>query len=332
MFDKLSLIKFLLLFSFLSSCKENTSNDEKNIIKATNETISSSEVGEMENSKEETKNIEIEENYANLDEWVFSKCVSISNPQSCNENKYEDFKYRVSNDSVFINNNYTDKVISGELKSDVLYKKYGISKEFLFDKFNIGLPEKVKYIRNVKAYDSSSLLDNFFRDAFYIDKYMIFQYEGCVYCFKNVKVKAEKNTVNKINLPIASNTILNLKSSELNKVLFKDYSCGDNPKGFYLGKKDNYDIYIVSNDCGDFPYKDLISVQSNAIISKLNIEDDSWDIEKEENKKIRDENITSFSIDKDFKITIQTLNKINNKEKNKNISYFIVVNGKFIAK
>lgn len=325
---KLALLMLVMVTNL--SCKENTSNEPKKIIKTEKEIIPSSE--RVKNSKEDTKGNEVEESFVNFDEWVFFKCVSISNPQSCNENKYEDFKYRISNDSIFINNNYTDKIISGELKSDVLYKKYGISKEFLFDKFNISLPEKVKYIRNVKAYDSSSILENFFRDAFYIDKYMIFQAEGCVYCFKKEKSKIVKNDSKKINLPISSSTLLSQKASILNKTLFNDYSCGDGPTGFYLGKKDNYDIYIVSNDCGDFPFKDLITVKSNAIISKINIEDDSWDIEKEEKKKIRDENVTSFSIDKDFKISIQTINRINNKEKKKNISNFIIVNGKFVEK
>ncbi|OWP83145.1 hypothetical protein BWK59_12085 [Flavobacterium davisii] len=326
---KLALL-MLVVFTNLS-CKENTSKDREKSINTTKSKVDSS-IDTIINLEKDSKNILVEDNYTSFDEWVFSKCASISNPQDCNENKYEDFKFKVSNDSIFINNNYTDNVISGELKSDLLYKKYGISKEFLLKNFNISLPDRVKYIRNPRAYDSNSPLENFFRDAFYIDNYIVFQVEGCIYCFKNVKVKEARNDIKKINLPISSNTILNIKTNVLNKNLFNDYSCGDTPRGYYLGKKDTYDVYIVSNDCGDFPFKDLITVKSNSIISKINIEGDSWDIEKEEKKKIRDENITLFSIDADFKISIQNINKLNDKEKSKSISNFIIVNGKFTKK
>ena len=330
------IIKLSLLIISISSlsCKQNdTSAKLETEIKEDNIEISKENNSTLKenNSTLKENDSTLKEDFSTSDDWKFYKSVSLSNSDDCNNNKYEDFYFSISNDSVFINNNYTDNVISGELKSDVLYKKYGISKEFLLKNFNISLPDKIKYVRNVKAYDSSSKLEDYFRDAFYIDKYIVFEFGGCVYCYEKKKgAKTLSQSYEQSLLPISSQSLSKMKSIDLDKKVFFEYACGSQPKGFFLGKRDDFDIFIVNNDCGDFVFRDLLVVKSNKIVSKLNIESDSWDIEKEESQKIKDENIVTFNIDKELMISLKSINKLNNKTKKESKIIYNISKGKFI--
>lgn len=90
-----------------------------------------------------------------------------------------------------------------------------------------------------------------------------------------------------------------------------------------------YDIFIVSNDCGDFPFKDLITLKDNEIVSKLLIESDSWNIEKDE-KNIRDETINTFIIDRDLNIKVKTVKKLNDDFKSETMNTYQIIDGKIV--
>ena len=75
----------------------------------------------------------------------------------------------------------------------------------------------------------------------------------------------------------------------------------------------------------------MILLKGNKIISKLLIDGDSWDIEKDE-ENIRDEIITTFEIDVNFIIKLKTVNKFNNKLKSSKTDTYQVMNGKIIKK
>ena len=65
--------------------------------------------------------------------------------------------------------------------------------------------------------------------------------------------------------------------------IIEEYGCGDNSvMGKTLGKSGDYEVFIVENNCGDFPFKDLISVKEGKTIDKLTIMSSSFDVEKSE--------------------------------------------------
>lgn len=87
-------------------------------------------------------------------------------------------------------------------------------------------------------------------------------------------------------------------------------------------------FFLVNNDCGDFPFKDLISIRDNKIVSKLLIESDSWDIEKGE-EGTRDEIIHTFNINNSLNIEVNTIEKLNGEIKLEVKDTYRIVDGKF---
>lgn len=127
----------------------------------------------------------------------------------------------------------------------------------------------------------------------------------------------------------------NYKGSDITMQLYKDiiqyYGCGENlVYGKALGKQNEVEIFIVENDCGDFPFKDLISVKNGKIIHKVTIESSSFDIEKLENQNIEDRVDISFDINDMSKIEIKSTHSINDKKLNTITSnYFLDKKGTF---
>ncbi|KIA85474.1 hypothetical protein [Kaistella jeonii] len=325
---KMSKLLLILVIYISISCKENTSNNNKD--------FKSTSIDSVNAKKAEINSVNeaIGSNYTKntKDKWIFENVESIWESTKCkNIDQYTSVDFYFSNDSVFINNVYTDDIFNGEIESDILYKKHGLTKEFILKKFNLDTPEKIEYIRNKKAFDKSSKLDLYFQDAFFIDKYLLFEKDGCVYKFKN-KLFEKKYNHPTLNFPISSKEIEKIEPSKLQNKIFSDYNCGTESRGYYLKRINEYDIFILINDCGDFPYKDLISVKGNQIISKILIESDSWDIEKDE-KNIRDETILKFKISNPFDITITQTHLINSKiDRVKEYKYVLDINGEFVEK
>lgn len=125
---------------------------------------------------------------------------------------------------------------------------------------------------------------------------------------------------------ISKNIEMNLNSnnyegSDITMQLYKDiieyYGCGDHSvNGKVLGKQNEIKIFIVENDCGDFPFKHLISVENGKIIDKITIEENSFDVEKSETQNIQDETDTTFDIRDLFNIEIKTTHSINGEKIN----------------
>lgn len=214
--------------SLLFSCKENgEDNKVANVIKKQKDTITQNIHFTSINNNNKTIRID----------WIFDKVESLSNSYKCdNISKYKELIIGFSNDSVFIKNVYTDDVFSGEIKADAIYKRLGLSKEFILNKFNLTIPEKVKYVRNKKAFQSNSILDEYFQDAFFIEDYLLFEKDGCVYKFK--KSLFERKVVNhkKLKLPVSSEEIEKINPVKIDNIIFKEYSCGSDAYGYYLIK------------------------------------------------------------------------------------------------
>ena len=154
-----------------------------------------------------------------------------------------------------------------------------------------------------------------------------------VYLIKKDNDGTSSNNAGKINLNDE-----NYKGEDITMQVYKDiieyYGCGDySVNGISLGKYNDFDIFIVENNCGDYPFKDLISVQNGKIADKLLIESSSFDIEKSEIHNIKDQTDFTFDIINFSNIQVKENHTINNKvQSNKVKKYFLDNNGKFLEK
>ena len=331
--NKVFLILFVL-FSFIRCKDYNDSKELSGTLSINNYSISN-EKNILVDTNSPLK--EITKKNKKIKNWIFYKVVPLSNNYECDTELYKNFKFSISNDSVFIDNIYTDDVYRGIIKSNKYFPQkylYNLYKDFLPKNFNVALSSEIDNIRNKNVYSKKSKLDKYFEDAFFINDYMFFEKNGCVYSYIKDKNKIENTKIKNaqyFKVPISTKKIKNTSPLKIDEKIFKEYSCGSNAFGFNLGKKDEFEIYIVNNDCGDFPFKDLVLLKGNKIISKLFIEGDSWDIEQDE-KNIRDEIITTFEIDVNFIIKLKTVNKLNDKLKSSKTDTYQVINGKIIKK
>lgn len=160
---------------------------------------------------------------------------------------------------------------------------------------------------------------------------------GDFYCPKSVyliKTNIEKKSNN--NSKVINRK--NYKSQDITLQLYKDiiesYGCGDlSISGIFVEEQNNYKIFIIENHCGDFPFKDLISVKNGKIIDKLLIESSSFDVEKFESNKLKDKQDVNFEINGLKKIQITTIHTLNDKiYSNKTNIYGMTSEGKFQQK
>lgn len=148
---------------------------------------------------------------------------------------------------------------------------------------------------------------------------------------KNPAAISTNNSDNTLNINSE-----NYKGGDITMQLYKniidEYGCGENSViGKSLGKYKNYEIFIVENDCGDFPFKDLISVDNGKIVDKLTIESSSFDIEKSENQNQQDQTDDTYELKSFSNIQIKEIHSVNNKiESNKTNKYLLNGKGKFI--
>ena len=151
---------------------------------------------------------------------------------------------------------------------------------------------------------------------------------------KNISHSINSKSVGKtINLSDKNNKGKNI-TIKLYKDIIEEYGCGDySVNGISLGKYNDFEIFIVENNCGDFPFKDLISVKNGKIADKLLIESSSFDIEKSEIHNIKDQTDFTFDIINFSNIQVKENHTINNKvQSNKVKKYFLDNNGKFLEK
>lgn len=260
--------------------------------------------------------------------WSYAQSASLSDAGACDVGKYQSFHFTITDGLVLESDGHTDQLIGGKVNAKVLYKKYGVSAEFVSEKFGVKLPDEVKYIKNTKAFDGASYLDKYFRDAFYVGQLILFESGGCVYAFS--KNTHDGKGYAKTELPITNKSLQAMKPIELNDAAFKDYACGGRARGFYLGEVNGDRVFILNNDCGDFEFKDMLLVRSGRVASKITIESDAWDMEEEEKNEIRDEVITTFAIDEKYAVRVVKIRLHGGKVSKKNERQFVIANGKFV--
>ena len=282
MTQHIKIMRLVFIFSilFLFNCKKYNSQ-------ITNER--SNDIPEKSSIKESRNN------------WVFYKRASLSRESnySCDIREYESLQIDVSNDSIFINNHYTDNVYSGIILAEKYFKQkylYNAYKKILKKEFNITISNKISYIRNKKANDKTSELDKYFQDAFFIDNYMFFEKGGCVFCF--IKKSNEiRFTSRKFSVSISKNDFLNsnIELPIINKKIFIDDS-----EASTVYKLTN-DIFLLWFD-GDNEKWYIVTFVNDKLFDKLLI-GKSETVELENGKTI--DNYIDFNIDKDFKIKLE---------------------------
>ncbi|MFC6269746.1 hypothetical protein [Frigoriflavimonas asaccharolytica] len=260
--------------------------------------------------------------------WKFFKVFSLS-PESnyiCENEKYKNFSFNLIGDSVYVDSKYTDDVYITELTPKSYFeKKYLLEtyKKRLNEELNLSFPFKIKTIRNKKAYDKSSKLDEYFQDAFFIHNYLFIEDNGCIYTYikngensdlTNSLVKKANGIIYKKKINI--NTVKYETQKTINLIGAAEFSCGDeNLRYVSLPKKGKIGLILIPQDCGDFLYNYyLFTILDNKIISNLYVEGEWFE---PENEKTTIE-ATSFTIDSNFIISVKT----NNKEKKYIINKF----------
>lgn len=133
---------------------------------------------------------------------------------------------------------------------------------------------------------------------------------------KNVELPYDKK--NNIN-----NVRYNTLESDIEGV--SEFLCGEDALRYLpLPAKNDIRLLLVPQDCGDFPYRFyLLTVKNNKVISNLYVEGESFEPENPENTK----EVSSFKIDKDFIITVQT----SKNKKVKSRKYKIDIAGKIVG-
>lgn len=136
--------------------------------------------------------------------------------------------------------------------------------------------------------------------------------------FKNFAGKLVNNTkINTVqdtksinnNEKLPYNKTINLKTIKYN-VLDSGYFKGitkficdsNNPRYLPLPKKDDIEVILVPQDCGDFPYRFyLLTIKNNNVIGNLYVEGEWYEPDDADSKET-----TGFSIDKNYKIEVKT--------------------------
>lgn len=311
--------KLILLLTIVNlSCKnanKNLSNDQLNTTNLdSTENLIGKKLNVAETPVQEKKNQKSQK-------WFFYKVSPLSDLSNCEDSKYKDFNFSISGDSIFIDNIYTDNVYRETVKAEKFFRaKYELNlyKTFLPKNFNVKLPATFEYIRNKRAYQKESPLEAYFQDAFFIEQYLFFNKDGCLYCFKN-----EENNDQTVAESCLNSTIEKLPYSKIinpKKVQYNQLKCQISGTEKYLcGEKflryvslpdfKKVKLILVPLDCGDFEYRFyLLTILKNKVISNQYVEGEWFEPESISKKEI-----TSFSIDKNYKITITTNNIQNGK-------------------
>jgi len=103
-------------------------------------------------------------------------------------------------------------------------------------------------------------------------------------------------------LPISGKTLSKLPFTEIKEQIIglDDYYCGMYPKFFECPMVGKYQVKIIDNECGDFPFYALVTTFRGKYVDKKVIYMEDWeDLENPENKSN-----TNFEIDKDYIVTV----------------------------
>jgi len=291
---KLLSIFICLTLVFTISCKENkTQIDKQSIV-----------IAKQENT---------------IYNWQFLNAFALDNPTNeISNSKFENLKFKIIKDSIFIENIGKEALYKGEINSKKYFNRiydYEYLKKFLNDKFNIKIKESLTYLRNKNIHKKNSILKNYFDDAFILNNLLFLINEEAIVVY------TDSSTLKNTNIVTPSKKCLDIKKIEfpynkkidINKVhynitkcnikRFSKWTCGENQLRYIpLFNIKNINLILIPMDCGDSPYRFyLLSILKNSV-SSLYVEGELYEPENIESKET-----TSFEIDKNHIIKVKTI-------------------------
>lgn len=225
---------------------------------------------------------------------------------------FKNYRISIETDTIIINNNKA-KFITGEIVSQKILGKgslYGYYTEYVKSKYDIDVTKKFPFL-DIDIDDASKppFLKFFLNSggALYTNDYL-FLYTNDDYLLVYKKAKAETNTntdtteilYNKKHNPLKTN-YKQFKSSTIKNL--EKYSCGEQSVRYIeLPNRNDINLILVPQDCGDFPYRYLLlTIIANEVKDNLYVEGEWYEPENDTTKEI-----TTFSIDKNFIINVKT--------------------------
>ena len=255
-------------------------------------------------------------------------------------------KYEIRDNSFVINGEKGNFKVERLAPEKVLGKGslYDYFKKHINDKFGLTLGREVTYL-NVDYEDAATrFLKRYFlrgESAIMIDNY-VFLYTNDHYLLTfNIpatvieNLKADKNPsilefTSSIlpydrKLDIQKITYQKLNPREISGI--EQFACGEESLRYVtLDNIGSVKVILVPMDCGDFPYRFfLLTIVENKVVSNLYVEGEAY--EPDGDGVIEN---TSFSIDKQSTLTVNTKNKDFIKAKNELIKYKLSNKGELI--
>ena len=249
------------------------------------------------------------------------------------DKSYKGFTILISNDSIkILNANHL------KCQGEIVQEKSTFKKYFKSEKTAIEIREKLAKDYNLNTTSEIIVISNAngdltkegclfpFNELFIVDNKLFF-YDKQYYYFtstedKNLDNQSKTQSIN-IQLPYSKKIdIDNVKYYKIEENLIKgldDFSCGDKEVRYLpLLLKNNINLILVPQDCGDFPYRFyLLTIKDNKVISNLYVEGEWVEPEQTERKTI-----TTFSIDEKYIIDIQTIEINNGKIESKELEKY----------
>ncbi|AXB57590.1 hypothetical protein [Flavobacterium fluviale] len=267
------ILTFSILFAFAIGCNKNISKDDSNNLKDTSK-INESEISLTKNkSTKETNN-----------SFVINCGSGCAMTYTAEDISPEASTIKVK----FKVNMYLDEKLS-----DTYYEVYN----FKYDKLNnitkIQLEGKNENILENLLTDAQESFKKFSIDLIK-DKNL--EIKSSKICFEESKMKLPYISINtkalKYNL---------LDCTSINGI--EKYNCNsDKLRYISLPNKEEVNIILVPQDCGDFDYRYyLLTIKSNKVVGNLYVEGEWYEPDDEENKET-----TSFSIDRDYNLVVKT--------------------------
>lgn len=267
------ILTFSILLLLIIGCKKNISNNESSSLK---DTSTISKLQKSLSTNEVTKHI--------------NKSFVLSCGSGCAMTYTAE---NISSEASTVKVKFKIEMYLDEKLSDTYYEVY----IFKYDNLN-------NIIKIQPEGKNENLLENLLSDSkesfkkFSIDliKDKKLETKSSITCFKESEIK----------LPYISANSKTLKYNLLdcNSISgIEKYNCNsDKLRYISLPNKEDINVILIPQDCGDFDYRYyLLTIKNNKIVGNLYVEGEWYEPDDEENKET-----TSFSIHKDYKLVVKT--------------------------
>lgn len=155
--------------------------------------------------------------------------------------------------------------------------------------------------------------------------WQLVQVKGEVYVPEKVLLTMDKpaqtTQLTTNGLPLSGQDIKTLNFREISEDIIElnTYYCGMKPKFYELPMVDKYQVKIISNECGDFPFYALVTTLKGRLTDKRVIYMEDWTNPENEAEK----SSVDFTISKDYIITITEKQLVNGKSNEKSRAFSI---------